>query len=44
MIPVSVFIVAQDEAHNIERVLHSVKDFAQVIVVDSGSSDNTVAL
>ena len=44
MIPVSVFIVAQDEAHNIERVLHSVKDFAQVLVVDSGSTDNTVAL
>jgi glycosyltransferase involved in cell wall biosynthesis len=44
MIPVSVFIVAQDEAHNIERVLHSVNDFAQVLVVDSGSTDNTVAL
>ncbi|WP_232230545.1 glycosyltransferase family 2 protein [Alteromonas sp. RW2A1] len=38
------FIVAQDEANNIERVLRSVSDFAQVLVVDSGSTDNTVAL
>lgn len=44
MIPVSVFIVAQDEAQNIERVLQSVKNFAEVIVVDSGSTDNTVSL
>ena len=44
MIPCSVFIVAQDEANNIERVLRSVSDFAQVLVVDSGSTDNTVAL
>ncbi|MDG1122699.1 MAG: glycosyltransferase family 2 protein [Glaciecola sp.] len=44
MIPVSVFIVAQDEAQNIERVLRSVKDFAQVLVIDSGSTDNTVEL
>lgn len=42
--PISVFIVTLNEAENIERVLRSV-DFAdEVIVVDSGSTDNTVAL
>ena len=40
-IPVSVFVIAQDEADNIERLLKSVKHFAEVIVVDSGSCDAT---
>lgn len=40
-IPVSVFIIAQDEAHNIGRLLDSVKQFAEIVVVDSGSCDET---
>lgn len=41
LIPVSVFIIAQDEAHNIGRLLDSVKQFAEIVVVDSGSCDET---
>jgi len=43
-IPVSVFIITQDEEKNIERVLNSVTDFQEVIVVDSGSKDKTPQL
>lgn len=40
-IPVSVFIIAQNEEQHIARAINSCKDFAEVIVVDSGSTDNT---
>lgn len=40
-IPVSVFIIAQNEAQHIARVIKSCKDFNEVIVVDSGSTDDT---
>ena len=40
-IPVSVFIIAQDEEKHIGRVLDSCQQFDEVIVVDSGSTDQT---
>lgn len=43
-IPISVFIVAQDEQEHIGRLLDSCQDFSEIIVVDSGSSDNTKAI
>lgn len=43
--PISVVVIAQDEERNIGRCLSSVADLAdEMIVVDSGSSDRTVAL
>jgi glycosyltransferase involved in cell wall biosynthesis len=44
-LPISAFIIAQDEADRIGRAIRSVRDWAaEVIVVDSGSSDGTQAL
>ncbi len=40
----SVFILTKNEAHNIVRVLASVRDFEDIVVLDSGSTDNTVEL
>ncbi len=42
MINASVYIIAQDEERHIERCLKSVSDFSEIIVVDSGSTDNTI--
>lgn len=40
--PLSVFIIAKDEAHRIGRVIEAVQGLAaEVVVVDSGSSDGT---
>lgn len=44
VIPVSVFVVAQNEATDLPQLLSSVKQFAEVIVVDSGSTDQTPQL
>lgn len=42
-LPISVFIIALDEADRIGRTIMSVRDWVQeVIVVDSGSQDETV--
>ena len=41
MIKVSVYIICKNEEKHIQRVLESVKDFDEIIVVDSGSIDNT---
>tara|TARA_R110002050_G_scaffold9504_1_gene32891 strand:+ start:32989 stop:33747 length:759 start_codon:yes stop_codon:yes gene_type:complete len=41
---ISVFLVVKNEGHNIERVLKSVQDFDDVVVVDSDSTDNTMEL
>lgn len=43
-LPVSVFIITQDEEANIARVLDSVSAFDEVIVVDSGSTDMTLEI
>jgi len=45
MTDVTVIILTKDEAHHIERAIASVKAFATaVLVTDSGSTDDTVAL
>ncbi len=41
---ISVFLVVQDEAQHIERVLESVKDCDDIVIVDSGSTDETLTL
>ena len=44
-LPVSCYIIAHNEADRIAITINSVKDWvSEVIVVDSGSTDNTVAL
>lgn len=43
-LPVSVFIITQDEEQNIGRLLESCQAFDEIIVVDSGSTDNTKAI
>ena len=44
-LPLSAFIIAKDEADRIARPIESVIDWVdEVIVVDSGSSDDTVAV
>ena len=44
-LPLSCFIIAQDEADRIGRTIASVRDLAsEIIVIDSGSSDETVAV
>lgn len=41
-IPCSVYIITLNEEQHIRRALESVKDFVEVIVVDSGSVDKTL--
>lgn len=44
-LPISVFIITQDEEDRLPLAIKSVKDWVEeVIVVDSGSTDNTVAI
>ena len=43
-LPISVFIVCQNEEKHIARLLDSCKRFAEVVVVDSGSTDSTLAI
>lgn len=45
ILPISVFIIAQNEADRIAITINSVKDWVQeIIVIDSGSTDDTVAI
>lgn len=44
MIPVSVVIIAKNEEKNIGDALESVKDFEDIVVVDSFSEDRTVEI
>ena len=41
---ISVYLVVKNEEHNIKRVLESVRDFDDIVVVDSGSTDRTMEL
>ncbi len=43
-IPVSVIIAARNEAKNLPRCLEALRDFAEVFVIDSQSSDETVEI
>jgi glycosyltransferase involved in cell wall biosynthesis len=42
LIPISVVMVTKDEEKNIEDAIESVKDFSEIIIIDSHSSDRTV--
>ncbi|MCL1856128.1 MAG: glycosyltransferase family 2 protein [Kiritimatiellaeota bacterium] len=44
MIPCSVYMVVCNEEKHLARALESVREFAEVIVVDSGSADATCAM
>ncbi|ALV25164.1 glycosyltransferase, family 2 [Campylobacter iguaniorum] len=44
MIKASVYIICQNEEKHIKRCLESVKDFDEIIIVDSGSSDKTLEI
>lgn len=44
MIKASVYIICKNEQRHIERVLKSVKEFDEIIIVDSGSTDETLKI
>lgn len=44
LIPVSVAIITHNEEKNISAALESVKDFEDIVVVDSGSTDTTIEI
>ena len=41
-IPVSAVLIAKDEEKNLAKTLHSLKDFAEIVLVDGESTDRTV--
>lgn len=43
-LPVSVIVPVRNEAHNLPRCLESVRAMGEVYVIDSGSTDDTVAI
>ncbi|MBD3830925.1 MAG: glycosyltransferase family 2 protein, partial [Arcobacter sp.] len=43
-IKASAYIICQNEEKHIQRVLESVKDFDEIIIVDSGSTDKTLEI
>ena len=44
MIKASVYAIVMNEERHIERMLRSVADFAEIIIVDSGSTDATLQI
>ncbi|MBE3021419.1 MULTISPECIES: glycosyltransferase family 2 protein [unclassified Campylobacter] len=44
MIKASVYMICMNEQRHIRRALEAVKDFDEIVVVDSGSSDETVQI
>lgn len=43
-VPVSVAMITKNEEKNIREALESVRDFEEIVVVDSGSTDRTVEI
>lgn len=43
-VPISVFIITLNEQEHLQEVLESVQYFDEIVLVDSGSSDNTVEI
>jgi len=43
-LPVSAILITKNEAHNLPRCLGSLQFCSQIVVVDSGSTDDTVAV
>lgn len=43
-IPVSVYVITKNEEANITRLLNNLQNFAEVIIVDSGSTDRTLEI
>jgi len=41
---ISVIIICKDEAHRIRRCLDSIKWVDEIVIVDSGSTDNTLGI
>lgn len=44
IIPVSVYVITKDEEANITRLLDNLQSFAEIIIVDSGSTDRTLEI
>jgi glycosyltransferase involved in cell wall biosynthesis len=44
LIPITVIVAARNEAHNLPRCLESLREFGEVYVIDSQSTDGTVEI
>ena len=43
-LPISAFIICQDEERYLGNCIESLADFSDIVIVDSGSSDGTIRL
>ena len=43
-LPISVFIITKNEAEHLEKTLLSISGMDEIIIVDSGSTDNTIKI
>ncbi|MEC4727599.1 glycosyltransferase family 2 protein [Shewanella sp. D64] len=43
-LPISVFIITKNEEEHLEKTLLSISDMDEIIIVDSGSTDNTIKI